>query len=113
MNVNQLIGAMFVACREHSVNIVKFKAVTNHPRVMDATIKHALLPGGVKDREAIHQAVGLLPRDKSQTNFIGRVIIQRNEDDEEEADLNRIFPPISKIQKKLAPIRQRQFRPID
>jgi hypothetical protein len=131
INVNQFIGATVTALVTASANASKIIAVTNHPKVMKATVQYAQLPSGEKDRQMLHQMVGTLPSPKGPT-FIGKAMFVGSgggksmmEDDEEgeespvsaspaevftdDDDFEELFPSAKVIQDKLIPIRQKRL----
>ena len=121
VNPSTLLGAAIMALQEVSKSHVKILALTNHPKVVQARIDNALKPGGVQDRNAFDTAVGFLPSPKGPT-FITKVNVdgkRRDEDDDNESsdtgtidynaedEMDHLFPPVSAMQDRLQPIRQR------
>ena len=112
-----LLGAFFLALRKHSAMAVSLIAISNHPDIVKAQVRYALKPGGWRDREMLHLALGFLPSDKTN-GFFGKPgnngdASAGHKADEAEADVNDIFPDPVETQKRLAPIRQKQLRPAD
>lgn len=112
-----LTGAIVFALQAASVNMVKVLALTAHPKVMKKTIEYALMPGGYKDRNTMHQALGFLPTAKGPT-FIGKAVFGAGGGSEKEEqsgnaifdgdrDVNDLFPSAVDMQELLVPIRQR------
>jgi hypothetical protein len=124
VDINHLLGSAMMALQAQSVNTVKIIALTSHPAITRARIKFGLLPSGERDRTALDTAMGFLPSPKGPT-FIGKAIFGSGKqsmaqqgsggDDDEEAvvlddsdpDLDRLFPPSTKMQERLTPIRQK------
>lgn len=67
INTEQFFGAVTIALQRHSANIVKVLITSHHPETMKARIRNAKTARGVKDRDAIDIALGLLPTPKGQT----------------------------------------------
>lgn len=121
VNPATLLGASVMALQEVSKSTVKILALTNHPKVVEARIAAAVLPGGVQDRNAFDTAVGFLPSPKGPT-FVTNVNLdkkRRDDDDDDDDDspdtgsydaedeMDHLFPPVSAMQDRLQPIRQR------
>jgi hypothetical protein len=60
VDLSHLLGAALLAWREHTMTVGKLIAMSHHPKVVKKQIENAMLPGGWRDREAIHKLVGLL-----------------------------------------------------
>ena len=116
IDLQRLTGAILFALQSASVNTVKVIALSSHPLIVKKTIEYAKLPGGVKDRNTMHQALGFLPSPKGPT-FIGKAVFGAggNKESEEQTDANvfdadndidELFPSPSAMQEKLVPIRQ-------
>jgi hypothetical protein len=56
----RLLGAALLARWEHSMMSRQVIAIFNAPEVMKMRVEYALLPGGWRDREAIHKMLGFL-----------------------------------------------------
>lgn len=125
VNPSTLLGAAIMALQEVSKSTVKILALTNHPRVMEARIAAAVLPGGHQDRNAFDTGVGFLPSPKGPT-FVTNVKVdnKRRGDDENDEDgddrvgsdtgdyeaedeMDHLFPAVAAMQERLQPIRQR------
>jgi len=112
VDIPQLLGDAIFALQRQSANIVKIIAVSNHPRTMQARVKAALKPDGVRDRNAMDTALGFLPQPKGATTFIGKLVnidastvdntdpslVNLNPD---EIDTNEWFPNLEDTQKML------------
>ncbi len=105
VDIRQLLGAIILALREQSVQMVKVIAITSHPATMRARVQSAMWPGpdGVRDRNALDQALKFLPTSKG-TTFItmpgGTVINTDHEQDAEtEVDPEDLFPDLAVTQK--------------
>lgn len=105
VNIAQLLGAIVLAMRDQSANIVKIIATSAHPSVIRASVRNALRPGGVKDRNAIHTAMRLLPVSKGATILIPNLgQIQQGaemEIDGDDVDTEALFPNLEQTQKML------------
>lgn len=109
VDILQLLGAMMIAMRQCSVNLVKILAVSAHPETMKARIASAKIEGkeGVKDRDALDKAMRFLPAQKGPTimfNMPGGAMasVSMNEQgEEEEADPSVVFPGLVDTQKLL------------
>jgi hypothetical protein len=113
-----LLGSALLALQAHSVNAVKVIALSNHPKVINARIKAALMPGGTKDRDSFDTALGFLPSSKPAT-FIKNLTVNQGEKKEmpeedepasaieTESELSHLFPPVTEMQDKLVPMRRR------
>jgi hypothetical protein len=120
LNVKHLLGAIHIALDSHSVSTVKIIARTSHPKIMQATVKYALMASGEKDRTTAHTILGALPSPKGPT-FIQKAIFggapqtANDKDDDgpkegvfvDDGDLDGLFPPSNAMQEKLVPIRQK------
>jgi hypothetical protein len=115
VDLQRLTGAILFAMQSASVNTVKVIALSSHPLIMQKTIEFAQMPGGVKDRNTMHQALGFLPSPKGPT-FIGKAVFgsagaKENEEPAEgaifdaDSDINELFPAPSTMQDRLVPIR--------
>ncbi len=105
VNITQLLGAMIIALRDQSASVVKIIATAAHPSVIRASIKNALKPGGVKDRNAIHTAMRLLPVSKGATIIMPHVgqlpgggVVEIEGDD---VNVDELFPNLETTQKML------------
>jgi hypothetical protein len=123
LDINSLLGSVMLALQAQAVNTVKIIAMTHHPEITRARVRYGLMPSGEKDRTALDTAMGFLPSPKGPT-FIGKAIFgsgrnvmdQQGGDDEEEpmvnndnVDLDRLFPPATLMQEKLIPVRQKML----
>jgi hypothetical protein len=118
LNFRQLTGSIIFALQTDSVSAVKVIALAGHPSVTEKTIEYAKMASGEKDRMMIHQALGFLPSPKGPT-FIGKAVFSSNdglaktdasegpETFDKDDDIDELFPPATKIQERLVPIRQR------
>jgi hypothetical protein len=117
IDLQRLTGAILFAMQAASVNTVKVIALSAHPLIMQKTIEFAQMPGGIKDRNTMHQALGFLPSPKGPT-FIGKAVFGPGSSKETEGpvdatvfdgddDIDELFPAPSDMQEKLVPIRQR------
>jgi len=100
----RFLGAALVAMREHSVAAVKAIAFSAHPRTMQARVDQAMLPGGVRDRNALDTALRFLPAPKGPTLIAmpgSTITAAELHDDGEEApgDPDFLFPDLSETQK--------------
>lgn len=115
---SHLLGSALLALREHSVNRVKIIAITNHPDVLRKRVEYAMKPGGGRDRDALDTALGFLPTNKG-TTIINKMFASagptsdapKDDDDkgDYEDDIEYAFPDSTRMQEKLAPIRQRML----
>ena len=55
-----LLGAALLAWREHTMTVAELIAICYAPELMRKQIEYAMLPGGWRDRDALHKLVGLL-----------------------------------------------------
>src|SRR5262249_36421226 len=67
VDIPHLVGAMILALREQGANLVKIIAITHHADTVKARIREAKKPEGVRDRNALDTALGLLPKPKGVT----------------------------------------------
>ena len=106
VNITQLLGAMIMALRNQSANLVKMIVTAAHPEVIRASIENALRPGGVKDRNAIHTAMRLLPVSKGATIIMtppGQLTQGAEAEIEgRDIDTNALFPNLEDTQKLLS-----------
>lgn len=105
-----LLGAAVLAIQNYSANAVKVIALSNHPRIMQARVASAMLPGGISDRHAIDTALGFLPSPKGSTfiiNPVGKEIGKGSDDDGPEDDVDHLFPDLSDTQNDLVPAKAR------
>jgi hypothetical protein len=118
-----VFGAIVAALQAYNVAVVKIMAMTSHRKIVEARLRYGQLPGGDKDRTALDTAVGFLPSPKGPT-FIGKAIFgsgkavtdqqrsgDEDNDEDDNVDLEKLFPPLNRIQEKLASIRNRQLPP--
>src|SRR5258708_1659448 len=56
----RLLGAALLAWREHTTTVGKLIATCYLPELAKKRIEYAKLPGGWRDREALHKLAGLL-----------------------------------------------------
>lgn len=125
VDMNHLLGSIMIALQAQAVNTVKIIAMTSHPQITRARVKYGLMASGEKDRTALDTAMGFLPSPKGNT-FINKAMIfgsgrsvmdqQGGGDDDGEAtvnndnvDLERLFPPANLMQEKLIPVRQKML----
>ena len=105
VNIKALLGALVVELRDRSANIVKAILTDAHPDVTRASVRNALKPGGVKDRNAIHTAMRLLPVSKGATILIPNLgqLPQgaEMEIDGDDVDTEALFPNLETTQKML------------
>ena len=104
IDIPQFVYAVILAIGNASANLVKIMAVSNHPRVMDASIRNALRPSGVQDRKMIHTMLRALPQPKGAVTIIqtsaGEQVITQGIDPED-VETNEMFPPLEETQKLL------------
>jgi hypothetical protein len=104
INAEVLLSEILIALRQYSVNVVKAIAISGHPDMIKHQMEYAMMPKGERDRHAFNQALGFIPSPKGPT-FIGKVMLNRGEsekdDEDEEADLDFLFPSTSETHKKL------------
>ena len=55
-----LLGAALLAWRQHTMTVGELIAICNAPEVMKKRVEYAMLPGGWRDRDAVHKLVGML-----------------------------------------------------
>jgi hypothetical protein len=99
------VYAAILAMSAQAANIAKIVAVSNHPKVMQATVDNALLPKGSNDRHMIHTMLRALPQKKDVVNFIlsggqmqpnGNPVIEADD-----IDTRSLFPELETTQKLL------------
>jgi hypothetical protein len=122
VDLTHLLGSILLALQKQSVDLSKIIAVTSLPRITAARVKYGLMPSGERDRAALDTSFGFLPSRKvatiidqaifnsgrSATNKRGNVQDHEGEEDgfdEDNPDLDRIFPPARIMQEKLARIK--------
>lgn len=101
-DIPQLLGAIVLALRDQSVNLVKILAISHHPAMVKARIKNAMKPGGVRDRNAIDTALRFLPAAKGPTIIAlpgGTVVTEIDDTGEVDADPDTLFPDLSETHK--------------
>lgn len=97
VDFSQLVGAFVLALQTVQAQKSAIVAMTNHPEIVEKTVKFAREERGEKDRRMLHEAVRFLPTGK------GISIIQNfGEREEEDAgetetapDVNDLFPLIN------------------
>jgi hypothetical protein len=127
----KLLGACMVALENVARATVRIIAVSGHPKVAEARVRFARLPGGHRDRDALDVTLGLLPPPRSGATFINKQTIfgsgqsvmdeqgaGKGSNDKDEADdvidgedpenidLDKLFPSPRLIQEKLVAIRE-------
>jgi hypothetical protein len=117
VDISSLLGSILLALQSPSVNLTKIIALTNHSKITTAHVRCGLLPSGERDRTAIDSILGALPSRK-MTSFIGQAIFGSGKGamdhqrtvpaahDDDDPDLDRIFPPAEITQEKLTRIRE-------
>ncbi len=110
IDVQALLNAIMIELRNYSASIVKAKAFSSHPEIMQTTIDRANGPTGFQDRKLIHTALGFLPQPKG-TTFIGNLKLNKGIGDSESAgeleenaddiDIDYVFPDINLTQERL------------
>jgi len=60
IDLMHLVGAALLVWREHTMTVGKLIAICHAPELMRKQIEYAMLPGGWRDREAIHKLLGFL-----------------------------------------------------
>ena len=122
VDVTHLLGSIMLALQAQAVNLTRIIAMTNHPNITAARVKYGLMPSGERDRAALDTAMGFLPSRRGAT-FIGQAIFDSgkgvmerrlctldhddaSEFNEDEPDLDKLFPPPRIMQEKLARIRE-------
>jgi hypothetical protein len=128
VDISNLLGSIMVALQQQSVSLVKMIAMTAHPKITMSRVVFGQMPSGDKDRLALDQAMGFLPLPKGPT-FIGKAVFGSgkttmdtqnagsDEDDEvtaaneNEPDLDKLFPPANEMQQELIAIRQKLLPP--
>lgn len=119
LDARALLGSAILALQFHSASKVKLIALSRHPDVIRARIAAALTPGGHRDRDSFDTALGFLPSPKPPT-FIGKAVFAGSgaeappprpsaSDDDEETDLDNLFPSVTEMQERLAPVRRRML----
>ena len=66
----KLFGLIAQEMMDESEKVVELLTRVRHPDVVQGSIDVALKPGGVKDREMLHKAVGFLPTPKNSSTAI-------------------------------------------
>lgn len=104
-----LLGSAILAIQAHSANAVKIIALSNHPEITRKRVEFGKLAGGVRDRDALDTALGFLPQAKGSTFIInpGAKVEPKGDAEEEEDDLDHLFPSLSETQEKLLPLKAR------
>jgi hypothetical protein len=104
VNIKALLGAMVVELRDRSANIVKTILTAAHPQVTRASIRNAMKPGGVRDRQQVHTAMRLLPVSKGATVMVsagGVTQVTESGVDGDDVDIEALFPNLEETQKML------------
>lgn len=107
VDIPQLLGAIILSLRDQGANIVKIMLMTHHEDTVKARIRNAKKPGGVRDRNALDTALGLLPSPKGPTIFNVMPGVRQLSDRDSpmieagEIDANEMFPNLSKTQNLL------------
>ena len=85
-----------------SANMVKLIALSNHPNLVRRRVEYAMLPEGVKDRDAIDKALRFLPTPKGTTIVLPPelhpAVAGVSPDD---VDTDQIFPDLKDTQRLL------------
>lgn len=125
VEIPYLVGAVLLAIRYYTMNIVKVIAMTGHPESMKARVRNAKLIGGHRDREALDTGLGFLPQKREGQSFFVRGNLQLGSggapesltgtiqpalsdgrEDDKEPDLDVLFPDVSLVQERIASVRQ-------
>ena len=104
VNIKALLGAMVVELRDRSANIVKTILTAAHPEVTRASIRNAMKPGGVRDRQQVHTAMRLLPVAKGSTVMVsagGVTQVTEGSVDGDDVDTDALFPNLEETQRML------------
>lgn len=117
VNAVHLLGGVILALQAQSANEVKIIALTHHPEMMAKRVEFGRLAAGERDRTAIDTGLGFLPTAKGATFIINPNSRKSNDDDEGDdepldgraADLDHLFPSLSKTQEALVPLKARQL----
>ena len=106
VDIIQLVGAIVLAMRQHSVNLVKVLAMSNHPETVQTRIEQAKTPDGWRDRDALDRALGFAPVPKGQTiNFnFGELDEDTPKErgiESGEVDVDYLFPSLGETHKQI------------
>ena len=104
VNLKALLGAIVVELRDRSANIVKTILTAAHPEVTRASIRNAMKPGGVRDRQQVHTAMRLLPVAKGSTVMVsagGVTQVTEGSVDGDDVDTDALFPNLEETQRML------------
>jgi hypothetical protein len=104
-----LLGAAAMAVQTYSRDSVKLLAVSAHPDVVRKRIEFAKLATGVRDRDALDQAMGFLPTARGSTFIINplhsaKALDDDGPDDElpgREVDIDKVFPDAERMQHRI------------
>lgn len=107
VDTESLCGCIMGALRDRKVQESTLKVVLQHPKVMDATLKSAMVKGpkGHADRKMIHSMpiIGFLPGPQGSQFNVNLGVLNapqpqaRNADDDSELSVNDVFPPITEV----------------
>lgn len=104
VDIRELLGAIVLALREHSVNLVKVIAITSHPETVRARVAAAMMPSGTSDRNSLDTALKFLPAKQGATfiSMPGGTLVT-NKDELKDADPQELFPDLSETQRLIGP----------
>lgn len=107
VSTTDLLGVLVMALRDRNLQKSTLKMVLEHPKVMDATLKSAMIKGpkGHADRKMIHSMpiIGFLPGPQGSQFNVNLGVLNapqpqaRNADDDSELSVNDVFPPITEV----------------
>jgi hypothetical protein len=121
INPVHFLGSIHMAMREASIGRTKMIAMANLPDIMEKTVEFAQIAGGYRDREHLYTMTGILPTSKGVSIFQKFMNVSPTSDngkdqvpiqDAEVIEGNPAeytFPDSSRMQDKLAAVRQKQL----
>ena len=102
VGIPEILGEILLALQRSSANMVKLIALSNHPNLVRRRVEYAMLPEGVKDRDAIDKALRFLPTPKGTTIVLPPelhpAVAGVSPDD---VDTDQIFPDLKDTQRLL------------
>jgi hypothetical protein len=121
VNPTHFLGSIQLAIRENAMNRTKMIAMANHPKIMEKTVEFAQIAGGYRDREHLYTMTGALPTPKGISIFQKFTTASpisdgsKTQEPIQEAEViegnpaEYTFPDSSRMQDKIAAIRQKQL----
>ena len=97
VDIPHLVGAMILALREQGANLVKIIAITHHAETVKARIRAAKKPDGVRDRNALDTALGLLPKPKGVSIIFPIATAEAPAPPQEEGELPTVDNDLARV----------------